>query len=360
MLGRLLHPQSFTPGGKLGVGASLSAVAHVGCLILLAVAVTRGGRSPVDGDGGEGDRVDVTTVGEPGPAGDSDHEAGKPASPSTERPRRAAVTPARPRAVTGTLARPATGGAPAHPAIRSLATRTPGSTGSETALVPAKAGPAGPSAMAAFRAELKQKMRAAWHAREIYERIDPQGRMQGALLITKLTVRLRSDGTVERSVLHDSSGVAALDTEAASAIQRMKPLSKLPREIVDEQGGLLVRCAFHLDLGLFRFANQLHRTIAEEWQPGRAFQASGDHERVSVVLLTVDRHGTLVQASIVQSAGIDFLDRNAVGWARPGLVLPAPPPNFLRGHERVPIYVVFAHMSGRFVVRDPEEDLETE
>ena len=140
----------------------------------------------------------------------------------------------------------------------------------------------------------------------------------------------------------------------------MKPLSPLPKEIVDAQGGFLVRCAFHLDLGLFRFANQLHRQIADEWQPGRAFQSSGDRERVSVVQLTIDRRGGLIQAAIVQSAGIDFLDRNATGWARPGLTLPPPPANFMRGHDRVPVYVAFGHMSGRFIVRDPEEDLETE
>jgi TonB family protein len=226
--------------------------------------------------------------------------------------------------------------------------------------VPAKVAPAGPSVMAGFRAELKQRMRAAWHAREIYQRIDPQGHMQGALLITKLNVRLRSDGTVEKAVLHDSSGIAALDTEASAAIQRMKPLSPLPPEIVDAQGGFLVRCAFHLDLGLFRFANQLHRSIAETWQPGRAFMASGDRERVTVVLLMMDRQGVLASASIVQSAGIDFLDKNAVAWARPGMTLPAPPANFMRGHERVPVYVAFGHMSGRLAVRDPEEDLDTE
>jgi hypothetical protein len=100
--------------------------------------------------------------------------------------------------------------------------------------------------------------------------------------------------------------------------------------------------------------------IAEEWQPGRAFQASGDRERVSVVQLTIDRRGTLVQAAILQSAGIDFLDENAIGWTRPGMMLTPPPANFMRGHDRVPVYVAFAHMSGRFVVRDPEEDLDTE
>jgi TonB family protein len=354
-LGWWVHPRPFTPRARLGVGASLSAVAHAGCLVLLTLAVTRG-RSPLEGDGEPGDRVDVTTVGEPGPLGDTDREMG-PAKAATERPRKMAVAPARSRP-TGTLARPASSGTP-RSATPSLASATPGSTG-VPALVPAKTGPTGPSPMAAFRAELKQKMRAAWHAREIYERIDPQGRMQGSLLVTKLNVRLRANGTVDKAVLHDSSGIAALDSEASAAIGRMKPLSPLPREIVDDQGGFLVRCAFHLDVGLFRFANQLHRLIADEWQPGRAFQSSGDRERVSVVQLTLDRRGTLVGATIVQSAGIDFLDRNALGWTRPGMTLAPPPPNFMRGHDRVPVYVAFGHMSGRFIVRDPEEDLETE
>ena len=361
LLDRLLHPRSVTARARLGVGASLSTVAHLGCVALLVAVVTRG-RSPLDGEEGEGDRVDVTTVGDPGPAGDSARETGQPERPAAERPRKIAVAPARPRAATGALPRPASSdGGPARAVKRSLATTTPGLPAAEPAPpIPASAGRKGSSPMAAFRAELKQKMRAAWRAREVYERIDPQGRMQGALLVTKLNVRIRANGTVETSALHDSSGIPALDTEASAAIGRMKPLSKLPAEIVDAQGGLLVRCAFHLDLGLFRFANQLHRIIAEEWQPGRAFQASGDRERVSVVQLTLDRRGALVQAAIVQSAGIDFLDKNAVAWARPGLSLPAPPVNFMRGHDRVPVFVAFAHQSGRFVVKDPEEDMETE
>lgn len=359
VLHRLLEAHLLSPGRRLGAGVTLSLVAHLGCLALLVAVVTRGGTSPTDGDGSEGDRVDVSTIGEPGPEATADQETGKTATPTRDRPRRAAA-PTRPRASTGAIAGPATASGGAARPRRTLATTNPGSIDSDRPLVPAKAGPAGPSAMAAFRAELKQKMKAAWRAREVYERIDPQGRMQGTLLVTKLNVRLRADGTVERAVMHDSSGVSALDTEASAAIGRMKPLSRLAPELVDAQGGLLVRCVFHLDLGLFRFANQLHRTIAEEWVPGRAFMISGDKERVSVVQLILNRNGSLVQASVVQSAGIDFLDKNALAWTRPGLQLPAPPGNFMRGSVRVPIYVAFAHMSGRLLVKDPEEDLETE
>jgi hypothetical protein len=32
----------------------------------------------------------------------------------------------------------------------------------------------------------------------------------------------------------------------------------------------------------------------------------------------------------------------------------------MRTSARVPIYVAFAHLSGRLLVKDPEEDLETE
>jgi TonB family protein len=355
---RLLQAHLLTPGRRLGAGATLSLVAHLGCLVLLATVVTRGGTSPTDGDGTEGDRVDVSTVGEPGPEGNADREAGQGAA-AKERPRRVVVSSPRPRAVTGTASKPAPAGTPARPA-RTLATTNPGSLATDRALIPAAAGPTGPSPMAAFRAELKQKMRAAWRAREIYERIDPQGRMAGTVLVTKLNVRLRADGTVERSAMHDSSGIPALDSEATATIARMKPLSRLPPEIVDPQGGFLVRCVFHLDLGLFRFANALHRTIAEEWRPGRAFQISGDRERVTVLQLMLHRNGTLAQASVVQSSGIDFLDKNALAWTRPGMPLPAPPPNFMRHNAKVPIYVAFAHLSGRLVVKDPEEDLETE
>jgi outer membrane biosynthesis protein TonB len=358
-LSRVLQAPWLTPGRRLGAGATLSLLAHLGCLALLTLVVTRGGTSPADGDGTEGDRVDVDTIGDPGPQGSADREAGQTPSPGREtRPRRVAVAPTRPRAVTGTAPRPAP--APARPAGRTLATTDPGSLAPERAVLPAKAGSSGPSAMSLFRAELKRNMRAAWRAREVYERIDPQGHMQGSLLVTKLNVRVRQNGTVEHAAMHASSGITALDTEATSAIARMKPLTRLPDELVDDKGGLLVRCAFHLDLGLFRFANQLHHTIAELWRPGRAFQVSGDRERVNVVQLLLNRNGSLVEAKVVQSAGIDFLDKNAVAWTTPGMLLPAPPPNFMRSSPRVPIYVAFAHVSGRLIVKDPEEDLETE
>jgi outer membrane biosynthesis protein TonB len=353
MASRWLQQRLVGPGRRLGLALALSSAAHLGCLALLLNLATRGAGTAPDGDTAEGDRVEVTTAGDPGPLPGLAPADSAPAPPKLARKASASAVPARPRPGAGIRV------AGAHSSTKTAST-TPGAVESDAPVLGRQAASARASSLAALRTELKQRLRAAWRARAVYERIDPQGRLQGTLLVTKLNVRLRADGSVEKTALHDSSGIPALDTEATAAVGRMKPLSPLGPDLVDAQGGFLVRCAFHLDLGLIHFANQLHQAIAGEWRPGRAFMSSGDRERVTVIRLELSRQGRLLQAALEQSAGIDFLDRNALGWARTGMPLPAPPANFMRGAERVPIWVAFAHLSGRFVVRDPEEDLDAE
>src|SRR5687767_9569580 len=99
MVYRLLETHLLTPGRRLGAGVTLSLVAHLGCLALLLALVTRGGTSPMDGDASEGDRVDVSTIGEPGPQGNAGAETDAAAAPVKNRPRRVPVA-TRPRAAT--------------------------------------------------------------------------------------------------------------------------------------------------------------------------------------------------------------------------------------------------------------------
>jgi TonB family protein len=360
-----------TLGWRLGRGAALSAAVHLGGLALLATAVVRAGRAPIDGDGSEGDRIDVTAAAEAGaglpglPASTDDESAqehARAAVPSEPAQRRPAHTtrprPSQPpRLPTGA---PRAVAQEAHAAAAVSATAIAVGTGADGERSAVPGVPAGPSPLDAFRAELKQKMRAAWRAREVYQKIDPEGRLEGALLITSLHVRLRADGTVEKAELRDSSGIAALDTEAMSAIHRMKPISRLPGALVDAQGGAFVRCAFHLDLGQYRFANLLRRAVAVEWRPARAFMASSNDERVTRVRLMLDRRGTLLSATVIASSGLDLLDRNALAWARPGLMLPAPPPAFHRAPGEVPVFVAFYHLAGQVHFLWPREDLEGE
>jgi TonB family protein len=216
----------------------------------------------------------------------------------------------------------------------------------------------GRSGLALFRADLKRRLRAAWRPVEIYQRLDPQGQLEGSRLITALHVRLRADGTAERVTVSDSSGFAALDDEALAALRRVLPLPRLSAEIVDDKGGFDVRCAFHLDVGLYRFAQELHRAIAKEWHPSKAFLASGDKERKTVLRLTLSREGGLTKTTVMLSAGIDFLDDRAQAALKPGIQLPPPPPGFFRKPGPVSVVVAFHHGIGDLRILLPREALE--
>jgi outer membrane biosynthesis protein TonB len=221
-------------------------------------------------------------------------------------------------------------------------------------------GTPGPSPRSQYLAQLKRHLKAAWRAGEVYARIDPRGKLNGSMFVSALQVRLRADGTVERADLRDTSGIHDLDMEAQAAIGRMEKMPPLPRELVDDRNGFDVRCSFHLDVGLFRFASQLHHAIAERWRPSAAFAATSEVERKTVVRLMLDRQGALVEASVVASAGVDFLDSGALEWAKPGIRFPPPPPAFGKSEGPVPIFVAFLHRAGQPRLLKPREDLEAE
>ena len=138
-----------------------------------------------------------------------------------------------------------------------------------TPTAPQPAQPAGPiedAARAAFRATLRKHLYQAWRAGDVYQRIDPQGRLAGSLFTTAVQVRLRPDGRLERAELRESSGIAALDKEALDALGRLEPLPPVPVAMLDAQGGWPVLCKFYLDVGMFRFAAEIssRKSIANE------------------------------------------------------------------------------------------------
>jgi outer membrane biosynthesis protein TonB len=228
--------------------------------------------------------------------------------------------------------------------------------GAPTAVIAKKPGP--PSAKLIYLTEVKRRLRAAWHAAEVYERLDPQGRLRGSLFITSFEVRLRANGSVERADLKASSGMSVLDGEAKDALGRAQ-LPPLPPQIIDGEGGLKVRCEFHLDVGMFRFADELRGAIGQVWRPSKAFQASAEFERVTIVRMMVNRDGSLVNATVMQSAGIDFLDSNALEPLKPGLRFPPPPPGFGNGPQAA-VFVGFAHRAGQVRMLLPKEDIDAE
>ena len=267
-------------------------------------------------------RVATATVPAPSAVGPAAESGTTPAPGPRKAPRRAS------RSQPG-VGRPATAPAPAI----AIPDRPPEPAPAEPS---PRTGTPGPSPRTTFLALMKKHLRAAWRAGEVYQRIDPMGRLEGSMFVTGFQVRLRADGRVERAEQSDSSGIRELDLEGQAAITRMQPLPPLPPELVDASGGFDVRCSFHLDVGLFRFANKLHHAIAQHWRPSHAFASTSEVERKTVVRLMLDRQGALVEASVVASAGIDFLDSGAVGWAKPGIKFPPPRPPSARARARSP------------------------
>jgi TonB family protein len=140
----------------------------------------------------------------------------------------------------------------------------------------------------------------------------------------------------------------------------MEPLPPVPASMLDDRAGWTVLCKFYLDVGLFRFAAEIRNAISEKWRPSRAYAATSDQERKTVARFVLQRDGSLVSAEVVQSAGIDFLDANALSAIRPGMRLPAPPPAFLHQPGPVNVFVAFLHQAGDVRLLKPREDVEEE
>jgi TonB family protein len=397
------HFRFATVPRQLGLGVALSAGIHLLSLAALFLLVTRPGSPSPETGAAEGEVVIDLSTGdqhsaEPGPrldesGPDRDNRSpageragsgrpsgtmaptGAPAAASGARqvataavPAPAVARPVSPRATATATTRTRASGAsrrsPRVAARASLPAETAAPPEKVEPLVPtekpAQQGTPGPSPRSIFLAHMKKQLRASWRAAEVYLRIDPQGRLQGSMLVTALQVRLRADGTVEKSQLSDSSGIRDLDVEAMSVMERVKTLGQVPAELLDAQGGFDVRCSFHLDVGLYRFANQLHHAIAQEWRPSKAYASTMAQERKTIVRLMLTRDGALTEAKVMASAGIDFLDQGAISWARPGMKFPPPPPAFGRGEGPFPIFVAFLHLTGEPRVLKPREDLEAE
>jgi hypothetical protein len=121
-----------------------------------------------------------------------------------------------------------------------------------------------------------------------------------------------------------------------------------------------VPCSFHLDVGLYRFANDLHHAIADKWRPSKAFQITAEFERVTIARLLVSKDGSLVSTTVMSSAGIDFLDGGVVAALKPGIRLPQPPKAFMSGPGPATVFVSFLHRAGEVRVRRPQEDIDAE
>ena len=390
---------------RLGLGVLLSALVHLlalGALVALVVG-ERDAAAPAEAPATE--EITISEVGEAmlGPAGwgaSAGTPAPQPASPSPAAPRRASYpnprgidqtvklarpAPRRPVATARTatpaarplVAAPATApvrpvaSASAPPAAAPPASRpqvtaidvggtgaTPEAPGGGDRLGQPRVDPV-QEALAAFRAQLKQAVRTVWRPLEVYKRVDPEGRLTGSLLVTAMQVRLRADGSLEQVAVSEGSGVRALDEEALGAIRRMKAPG-VPAVILDDRGGYDVRYTLTLEVGMFRFAREVHKAIADAWRPSLAYRQSEALERKTVVRLTVSRDGVINQAAVITPAGIDFLDAGALAAVKPGMRLPALPPAFKNSPGPISLFVAFSHHLGELHVLRPRERVDEE
>jgi TonB family protein len=213
---------------------------------------------------------------------------------------------------------------------------------------------------AAYRARLRRHMHEAWRANEVFMRIDPNGRLEGSLFTTAVQLRLSPDGRIARAELGESSGIATLDKEALAAIGRMAPMPPVPPHMIDAQGGWPVLAKFFLDVGMFRFAAEIRRALADKWRPSRAFATTAVEEKKTIVKLLLERDGTVLGASVLASSGLGFLDENALTAAPAGWRLPPPPPAFTKQPGPAQVFIAFLHQAGDVRVLRPREDVEEE
>jgi TonB family protein len=199
------------------------------------------------------------------------------------------------------------------------------------------------SAMAGLLNSVGDRVRNHWRAREIYPRLDPTGRFGDSSLITTVNVRLGADGRIERAHVVRGSGLGPMDLEAVAAFARADPFIPPPGAVLDGEGGVEFDMDMEFEVRVHRFRVRVRQTLAELWRPSPAFQRNGDHERVTIarVLLTAD--GVLTRASVIGSAGIDFLDRGVIEALRAGVRLPHPPDAYGRVAGLVPLWIEFHH-----------------
>jgi TonB family protein len=236
----------------------------------------------------------------------------------------------RPGATTSVLP-PAAGGDSDHDLPSALP------VGEETALAARR------SAMALLLNSVRDRVRTHWRAREVYPRLDPTGRFGDSSLITTVNVRLAADGRVEMARVVRGSGLGPMDLEAVAAFARADPFIPPPGAVLDGKGGVEFSMDMEFEVVVHRFRVRTRQKLGELWRPSPAFQRNGDHERVTTarVLLTTD--GVLARASVIGSAGIDFLDRGVLEALRAGVRLPRPPASYGAVAGLVPLWIEFHH-----------------
>jgi TonB family protein len=93
---------------------------------------------------------------------------------------------------------------------------------------------------ASFFNRVKQQVADNWHPEVAYRRRDPYGNIYGYRdRMTILRVHLDPSGNLEQLLLEHPSGVDFLDDEAMQAFRAAQPFPNPPRQLVDQESGLI-------------------------------------------------------------------------------------------------------------------------
>ena len=182
------------------------------------------------------------------------------------------------------------------------------------------------SERAGYLLTVRDRVQQLWRgAREAYSQAQAQGALRGRSPQSRVDVRVRSDGSVEHAQLVEPSGIEPIDKEAVAVFARAEPFERPPAFILDPGGGIQFIILLAVDDSGASFLQQVRRAVRASWRPSPAFQRAGDHERITLARILLNAQGVLTQASVISSAGIDFLDRGAMLALQNGTRLPGPP-----------------------------------
>jgi protein TonB len=103
---------------------------------------------------------------------------------------------------------------------------------------------------------IKEAISQRWRPGQAYRAHDPYGRVYGVKdRETMLHLTLRPDGTLYEVYVLKESGVGFLDDVAIDAVREAQPFPNLPKKLVEPDGFIHLKFAFHLDIrtGGFQF-----------------------------------------------------------------------------------------------------------
>ena len=141
--------------------------------------------------------------------------------------------------------------------------------------------------------------------------------------IAYVVMTVDSNGLLTEAILERSSGIEAFDSEALTTIRRSAPFAKLPEHLARDTMQLRVPVVFKLRPTAGRepmpggdvmsYGLSVRGAIAKNWRPIAGSQLL---QGESIVSLTIDREGRIVDAVLEKSSGVESLDEETLAAVR--------------------------------------------